>query len=232
MQRRLLAYLKDAPGIQVFSATHSNVFLDNTFVDRAFLTEYSDRILVRDATSKAQVLDDLGYSIADNLVADVLVLCEGPTDVVILKEMLMKTGVLGRYLIKFLILGGDNMNQIDLSVFAERSNTIALVDKDPCSGRVRRQFADKCDEHGIPVRVLQRYAIENYYTLRALRQVFGERVPADLEKLDHRKKLESQLGFNVKRSARDVAREMDLSELEGTDLYDFLREIEELAAAI
>jgi hypothetical protein len=65
------------------------------------------------------------------------------------------------------------MAQLDMSVFSQYYSIVALVDQDPGSGHTRRKFVEKCEEHGIPVTRLQRYAIENYFTARALKQIFN-----------------------------------------------------------
>ena len=130
MQRRLLAYLSRVEDRIFFISTHSNVFLDPTFVGKVVTTSFNERVCPVDSTNKAFVLADLGYAVADNLVSDYLILCEGPSDVPVLAEFLTQMGVFDRFNIKLLPLGGDIMDQIDLSVFAERSRVRALVDKD------------------------------------------------------------------------------------------------------
>lgn len=227
MQRRLLAYLKGRTDRQFFVSTHSSVFLDNAYVDRVFFTSFTNEVLVDDATSRASLLDDLGYSVVDNLVSDLIVLVEGPSDTPVLEELLYKMGVLGKYDIKFWPLGGDIMDQVDLSVFAQRYKILALVDKDPKSARVRRRFAEKCRESGIALRQLKRNAIENYFTVPALRAVFGGQIPLDVTSIAPNQRLDEQIGINVKRNNRRVARAMSLTDLAGSDLLDFLHEIQE-----
>lgn len=229
MQRRLLAHLRQIDDRQFCFTTHSNVFLDNALIDRILVTSYEQgQIVIRDGTSRASILDDLGYSVADNIVSDLVILVEGPNDVPILEEFLKKMGAYESYNIKIWPLGGDIMDQLDLEVLAEGYQLIALLDKDPGSSKVRRRFARNCGELGIPVHQLKRYAIENYFSLRALREVFGAQIPDSIKTLDQRRKLEGQLEFSVKNNNRRIARAMRLEEIAGTDLERFLKRVIEM----
>ena len=222
MQRRLLEHVASKTELQFIISTHSNVFLDSTYVDHLILTRYSGKILVEDCTSRARLLSDLGYSISDNLVSDVVVLCEGPTDVPVLQEYLRKLKVWGRFNVRVLPMGGDIMDQIDLEVFSERARVMALIDRDDKSSKVRGRFVSKCNKLGIDVHWLRRYSIESYFSPRALRSVLGEACVESGFTVDPRTKLENQLGFRVKGNNRRIAKEMTLEELHDTDLMDFL----------
>jgi hypothetical protein len=231
MQRRLLSFLRDETVKQYFLTTHSNVFVNNALVDRVYFTSTAGAINVSDETSRASILDDLGYSVTDNLVSDLVVLVEGPTDTPIVEEFLRKLGMYGRFEIKIWPLGGDIMDQLDLSVFAGHYKMLALVDGDPGSARVRRRFEERCREYGITVHRLSRYAIENYFTIDALRTVFHAQVPSSLNVLDPAISVEQQVGFNVKKSNRKVAQAMSVGDIEGTDLAQFFDVVREKLGA-
>lgn len=70
MQKKLLYYLREETNKQFFMSTHSNVFLNNALTDKVLFTTFDGKIVIDDATSRASILDDLGYSVADNLVSD------------------------------------------------------------------------------------------------------------------------------------------------------------------
>lgn len=228
MQRRLLYYLRNSTDKQFLITTHSNIFLDNALIDRVFFASFEDSVQVNDVTSKASILDDLGYSITDNLVSDLIILVEGPTDAPILEEYLIKMGLYEPYDIKIWPLGGDIMDQLDLSVFAQNYTIIGLIDSDPKSKNIRDRFIRKCEEQSIDVVRLNRYAIENYYTLQVLKEVFGSQIEETITKIEPKKKLEDQIGINVKKNNRKLAKAMDLKDIEGTDLYDFFVKVKEL----
>ncbi|HEX8398111.1 MAG TPA: AAA family ATPase [Pyrinomonadaceae bacterium] len=228
MQRRLLYFLREETEKQFFMTTHSNVFLNNAFLDKVFFTSFKDSIVVNDATKRASILDDLGYSVTDNLVSDLVILVEGPSDVGVVEEFLIKLGLYGNYNIKILPLGGDIMDQVDISVFGDKNSVIALVDKDPGSERVRKKFIANCKRLGFPYHRLSRYAIENYFTVNALRSVFHGQISDKLTEIEPDKKLFDQIKMDVKKNNRKIAKAMSLDDIKDTDLYKFFTKIERL----
>ena len=170
-----------------------------------------------------------GYSIADNLVSDLVVLCEGPKDKPVLEEFFQKMGLLDRSNIKVWPLGGDIMDQLDLSVFQESHKLIALVDNDPGSAAIRKRFQKKCEELKIPVTRLKRYALENYFSIAAISAYMKGQMPAGITELASDKPVSGQLGFEVKKNGGKIAKEMKLEDLKGTDLEEFLNQVAKLA---
>ena len=226
MQRKLLIYLKNhATDKQFFLTTHSNIFLNNSLVDKIIYTYFEDSVKVDDATSKVSILNDLGYTVTDNLVSDLIILVEGPKDRPIIEEFMLKMGILKKYDIKIWPLGGDIMNQVDLSVFAEKYKIIALIDKDIQSRKIRDRFIENCNKYSIPVHKLKRYAIENYFTIDALRNVYGSEINEEISKIKTNVKLEAQLGFNVKKKNREIVKQMSLDDIKSTDFYEWLEKI-------
>ncbi|MDJ1468150.1 ATP-dependent nuclease [Xanthocytophaga flava] len=229
VQRKLLGYFNRLKDKQFFITTHSNVFLDSNFVDRIFHTSIEDGGLkLKDTTNKAILLQDLGYSVFDNLVADLIILVEGPSDKPVLEDFLTKMDIWGKYNIKIWALGGDIMDKQDLKVFSESATVIALVDNDPGSDDKRKAFIENCQVVKIDAHRLKRYSIENYFTLEALRKELGERIPSDLSTIDPDKKLEKQINWDCKKSNRNIVRQMSLDDILGTDLYDFLEKVRKL----
>ncbi len=202
MQRRLLSFFKEHDDKQYFLTAHSNIFVNNAYVDKVFFTHFEDSIKVDDATSRASILNDIGYDVTDNLVSDLVILVEGPKDTPFVEEFLIKFGLPDKYNIKIWPLGGDIMDQLDLSVLAQQYKLIALVDKDPASKTIRRRFMANCKELGIPVHQTQRYAIENYFSLKVIREVFENQVDEAIVVLDPKIKLEDQ---DVSEAARIMA---------------------------
>lgn len=225
MQRKLLFYLREKTNKQFFITTHSNVFLNNSLVDKVFFTRFNNSVEVDDATNKTFVLNDLGYAITDNLVSDLIILVEGPKDTPVLEEFFLKMGLSKTHDIKIWPLGGDIMDQVDLSVFTQNYSILALVDSDPESSRVRKKFIDNCKKYEFEVQQLKRYAIENYFTLKAIKEVFGSQIDSSIIEIVPDKKLEDQIGINVKKNNRKIAQKMMLSDIEGTDLYEFFEKV-------
>jgi energy-coupling factor transporter ATP-binding protein EcfA2 len=228
MQRKLLIFMRGMKDKQFFISTHSNVFLDAAFVDKVLFTTYRKQIEITDETRRAFVLSDLGYQVSDNLVSDAIVLVEGPKDVPVIGEFLHLLGVSDRYAVKYWPLGGDIMDQLDLTVFSERYKIMALVDSDPGSKSIRDKFVEKCKQASIPVRKLERYALENYFSIRALQQIYKGQFPSSVTELAPNVRLDKQLGFDVKQKNRQIARAMTLEDLQGTDLLQFLNDVKTL----
>jgi ACT domain-containing protein len=125
-------------------------------------------------------------------------------------------------------LGGDVMAQLDLSVFAQKYKIVALIDKDPKSGHIRDKFAENCAAARVESFRLQRYSIENYFSVRALKEVFKGQIQDTLTAIDPDIKLEKQIGLNIKNNNKKIAQAMTLKEIEGTDLHDFLLKVQEI----
>jgi hypothetical protein len=176
------------------------------------------------------LLSELGYSITDNLVSDVIVLCEGPTDKTVLEELFQTIGLSSAINIKIWPLGGDIMDQLDLSVFSQSYKVLALIDNDPGSAPIRKRFLERCEELNIDCHRLKRYALENYFSLRAIKEVIGE-PPNKIDELDPNRSVTEQLGFQVKRNGAKIAKEMRLDEITGTDLYEFLDKVSKVSTA-
>ncbi|HEX6040668.1 hypothetical protein, partial [Longimicrobium sp.] len=124
---------------------------------------------------------------------------------------------------------GDNMEHLDLSVFAERNRLIALIDHDPGSDPVRKRFITKCEHLGIPIHRLKRYSIESYFSLRALREFYKGQIPKDIQELPHDRPAEDVLKVGLKRNSRRIGELMRLDELAGTDLLQFIEKVEKLS---
>ena len=85
----------------------------------------------------------------------------------------------------------------------------------------RAGFLKACQETGIKCHVLERRAIENYLTDKAVKRIKSEKYRAlgQFEKLD-----DVALSWSKSENWR-IAREMSLTDLEGTDLGKFISEL-------
>lgn len=231
-QKKLLRYIKSLKSKQFIITTHSSIFLDTRIVDKIFYCSKDNEVLLSDQTSKSEIINSLGYSVSENLVADVIVLLEGPTDIPVIQEMLNWLGVNNNFNIKFWPLGGDIMASLDLSVFAERNNVFALVDSDPGSSVQRTRFIRNCEEYGINCKKLERYSIENYFSLQALREVFQDQIPDSIQDISPTDSVDEQIGFKdkgktIKTKNSQIIKNMKVEDIERTDILDFLNEIKE-----
>lgn len=231
-QRRLLSVLHETSKTQnkqFIIASHSNVFLDFNYVDQLYQVVNNGSISVQDFTSKALLLNDLGYSISENLTSDLVILVEGPTDKPVIEEFLVQLGLYSAYSIKVWALGGNIMANQDLSVFSENYKVIALIDQDPESNDIREQFITNCTNNNIDVHRLKRYSIENYFTLNALKKVFKDKFPNELTQIDEKVPLKNQLNFDIKKYNRTIAKEISFDkDIKETDLGEFFLKVEKL----
>lgn len=228
MQRRLLSFFREQKDKQYFITTHSNIFVNNAYVDRVFFTQFKESVVVDDATSRASILNDIGYDVTDNLVSDLVIFVEGPKDVPFIEEFLIKYDLVNKNNIKIWSLGGDIMAQLDLSVFAQNYKLIALIDQDPASAHIRKKFMENCEALNIPVHQTERYAVENYFPLNILREVFVNQIDESVNVLDPKIKLEEQIKINVKNNSRKISQRMQLEDIQGTDMEAFFGKIAQL----
>lgn len=229
MQRRLLNFIAGVKDKQFIFSTHSNIFLNPNMANRVFYTEIVEgNVKISDETSKSMILQGLGYETVDNLVSDVIVLTEGPYDIPVLSTICQWQGLLPKYNVKFWPIGGDIMSTLDLTAISDRKNVIALIDNDPGSDKARRLFMENCKENSIFCQRLKKYSIENYFSLESLKKVYGAQIDASITTLDPDKKLEAQIGLNVKKKNYNIIKNMTLDELKSTDLYEFILRIESL----
>lgn len=139
--------------------------------------------------------------------------------------------------ISHVLLGGSMMVYFDPKPFSEIRNVFTLLDLDTTNEDAQKKFIKSCEAEGIHPSKLKRYCIENYYTLDAIRQVFGDIVPAKLKSLDENvppwkqlvddKHDESWWKGELKSARRITAilENMNLSDIEGTDLLEFCTKI-------
>jgi hypothetical protein len=119
---------------------------------------------------------------------------------------------------------------LDLSVFAERNNVFALVDSDPGSSVQRTRFMNNCAESGIYCKKLERYSVENYFTLQAIREAFPDQIATEIQYISPKKAVDVQLGFKEKNKTikirnAEIVKHMNISDIDGTDLRAFLTDI-------
>lgn len=233
-QKKLLSYFQAERSKQFFISTHSAVFLDPSLVDKIFYCQNNGEISVTDQTSKSKIINSLGYSVTDNLISDLIILLEGPTDIPIIQKILSWNEILDKFNIKYWPLGGDIMACLDLSVFAERKNVFALVDSDPGSGKIRTKFLRNCKNNGIYAKQLTRYSIENYFTLDAIREVFPNKIKASITNLDPNESVDKQIGFkingeenskSIKSKNGDIISRMKPEDIQNTDLQKFVDDV-------
>ncbi|MBN2510762.1 MAG: ATP-binding protein [Spirochaetales bacterium] len=234
MQKRFLTFLKGVENKQFILSTHSYIFLNPSVVDRIFYVQYTgSEVQVTDETENAKVLFNLGYSISDHLIADAIVIVEQPSDIPVIGRVLHWAGLNRRFNINYFPLSGDVRAYLDLGIFSRRQNVIALTFSREENEVATSRFYKNCEKMGIKVWRLERASIENYFSLPALRKVFGDKIPADITRLEPHISVDAQIGFSlehksVKTHNSEIIHAMSEEEVEGTDLYDFCHQVKKV----
>ncbi len=241
LQRKLLEKLADY-GVQIIASTHSPTVL-NWFASkggRIFRTEFDadkKQITARQVpglTEQRTLLESIGASPADVLLADKLLLVEGANDVPVFKAWLEKAPSLGRQNVAVLPLGGsaaDSPN-FDLGQFRNLHWKIrAILDSERTSEHAepkkeRLEIKDKLEKVRVTCHLTERRATENYFTPQALKKVYGD-CPDNVERFgDPNLEKQGVKGFAKSRNG-EVARAMEWAEIGSTDIggqiEEFLR---------
>jgi len=183
-----------------------------------------------EATSNlAEFLGEMSFLGHKEIGFDSVLLVEGITDALVVRQFLRKLKKDGRVLI--LPLGGSALINGNIGTELNEIQRIspklnALIDSEKSSEgaalpRPRREFLKLCEELNIHCHILERRAIENYLSSRAIAEEKGAKYRA-LRPFELLKDVEN--GWAKSDSWR-IARRMDASDLDRTDLGPFLHSL-------
>lgn len=217
----------------VLFATHS-IGLARSSADKIYSIHLIDgekrKISEFEATQNlVEFLGELNFSGYRELGFDKILLVEGPTDVKTIQQFLRCYKI--DHKIVILPLGGKS--RINGSVGPEleeikriSENRYVLIDSERTAPGEElqprlKEFIKVCEQAGVKCHVLERRAIENYFTDRAVKMVKGDKYHA-LGPYDSRDKISP--GVNKNENWR-IAREMNSEELKASDLGIFLNSL-------
>jgi predicted ATPase len=174
-------------------------------------------------------LGELGYAGYRDLGFDSVLLVEGPSDLATVDELLRILGIRGKSVL--LHLGGSSTIRADADrTLAEirhlTDRVAAVIDSERTSadsrlGLDRTGFIEACVRSGVDCHVLQRRALENYMTDRAVREAFGTEARA-LQPYESLK----EAGWPwAKADTWRIASRLRRDEIADTDLGAFLQEV-------
>ncbi|MFC1980455.1 hypothetical protein ACFLVS_06445 [Chloroflexota bacterium] len=217
----------------IMFATH-NIGLARVIAERIYsfrldnqgLSEVQDLEVV---SSLSEFLGELSFSGYRDLGFDKLLLVEGPKDVKTIQQLLRKYNK--DHEIVLLPLGGSSLiNATSEGELHEikriTDNIFALIDseRDALDAPLppdRQAFHKMCENVSIHCHILERRAIENYLSDKAIKTVKGQKY-CSLEPYEKLEKL--PLGWGKQENWR-IAREMTREELGKTDLGKFLNDL-------
>lgn len=193
---------------------------------RRIQSNESDVRRLEDTPTPAEFLGELGFSGYQELGYDQVLLVEGPSDVLMMQQLLRLYRA--DHKVVLLHLGGSATINGDAAPLLQEITRLsgrvsAVVDSERSSkeadpeGRVLA-FAGICKELGVDCHVLARLAAENYLTHRAVTIVKGEKYRA-LQPYEHRTEADPTWAKNENWR---IASEMTLDEIAATDLGEFL----------
>ncbi|PYV47845.1 MAG: hypothetical protein DMG92_15400 [Acidobacteria bacterium] len=174
----------------------------------------------------AEFLGELSFSGYKELGFDRILLVEGPTEVRTIQQFLRMLKKEHRVIL--LPLGGSSLingvSELELEELKRISEKVsALIDSERSSpgetlSSARENFQRSCVAANINCHVLERRATENYFSESAIKTAVGSQhaALAPYERLKDR-----QSRWNKSQNWK-IARDMTLSEIEGTDLKIFL----------
>ena len=195
---------------------------DRVYIVRAEGPGQSRVSEMADTPRLAEALGELSFFGYREVGYDKVLLVEGPKDVTAAQQLLRACGKSQSAVI--LPLGGNSMINAGaeeqlLEVTRISDNVLVLLDSERDRPHApipqdRQAFAELCARIGINCHILERRAIENYFTTSAVQKVMGEKYSA----LQPYEVLKDATPAWAKRDNWRIAREMTRGELEPTDL--------------
>ena len=178
----------------------------------------------------SEFLGELSYAGYKDIGFHKVLLVEGSSEVRTIQQFLRKYDK--DHKIVLLSLGGSDLIKSSSSIELEEINRIthdnisALIDSelkslDDTLCKDRQDFLNNCKEANIDCHILERRAIENYFSDRAIKVIKGEKYQA----LTPYEKLEEASPSWGKQENWRIAREMNLEEINNTDLGKFLQSL-------
>ena len=234
LQKRFLNFLKSIQDKQFIISTHSNIFLNPSIVDAIYYIQYEkSEVKVSNETENSRILYNLGYSISEHLIADVVVLVEHASVIPVLNAVFSWIELDKHFNINYFPLSGNVRAYLDLSIFSGKQNIVALTCTRSDSEVETARFYHNCENINIEIFRLNRASVENYFTVSALKKVFGSEIPDDIEAIEHHISVDAQIGFSLKHKSvkthnSQIIQAMSLDDIEGTDLLKFCTRIHKL----
>ncbi len=178
----------------------------------------------------AEFVGSLSFSSYQELGFEKILLVEGVTDVKIIQQFLRQYHK--EHEIVLLPLGGNSLidpkREVELQEIKRISPKVsALIDSERSSqdeslGTKRQRFVAMCEKAKIKCKVLERRAMENYFSDRAVKKVKNSNAYRSLDPFESLTDVSP--GWSKEENWR-IAREMTLEELDSTDLGEFLKKL-------
>jgi predicted ATPase len=200
---------------------------DAVYGVRRLAQSKSEIYSLEDMPRLSEFVGELSFFGYRELGFDKILLVEGPTDVRTMQQFLRMVGKDHKVVI--LHLGGSAMingkRDVELQEIRRISDHVfALIDSERTSAGAaissdRGEFQARCQAAQISCTILQRRAIENYLSEQAVKTIKGDNYRA----LGPYEDLKAVSPAWAKEENWKIARAMSISDLDSTDLKDFLQ---------
>lgn len=228
LQRELINFIASKSNGRALFATHS-VGLARTMADAVYVSKRSNKISsikpFESVIGLAEYLGELSFSSWREFGCDAVLLVEGPKDIRTMLSLLSQHVDGTR--IAILPVGGSQLLDAgcgqDLAELKRiHSHIFVLIDRETDNLEKtepkRLAFIKECDKLGITCCMLERRAIENYFTADAIRNVISDSARA-LE--PYERFAGSDVGWG-KNDGWKIAKEIKWKDLQITDLGAFI----------
>ncbi|WP_248896122.1 ATP-dependent nuclease [Haloplanus halobius] len=184
-ERKMLDALRgiSEEGGQIMLTTHSEVFIDRTEKGRLYIVkrENGESQFEQVEEDAFRAVDEIGAKNSDLLQSDFVLYVEGPSDARIIEEVCRNAFESwdSRNVIIQHLGGTGNLEYCDPGDLKKINRDCAfLLDSDRESAddepnSVARDIQIEAEEEGIPCMILDRTAIENYFSAQGVNEVFG-----------------------------------------------------------
>lgn len=229
LTRRFVRVLREVCTMQhkqIFLSTHATLFLREpnlgNFYHIAKSRHYQTTLRRVDQLTLLEGMDILNASPETVLQSDVIIYVEGPWDIGVLKEFLAKFPELTYTVSTVMHLGGGAMGNSNVDPVALKMHnplSFVLIDSERKKPNgpadpAHQDFLNRCHAAHLSCTMLERAAMENYFTPRALRAVFGDKIPASFETHAFKSLAAQGLRWYDKIMNAKVARKMTRAEIE------------------
>ena len=183
LQKRLIREIKrSSRKHQFFITTHSNILISMPLNQKIYYVrkkdDFSHAELRNTKSGLYDILNEIGAKASDLLQSNGVIWVEGPSDIVILKEWLMKLGVSQSDFdqISFIFYGGSLINHVKFAKLLDvNRNCVVIQDSDKTSKNAtlydnKKQIIKECESLGIYCWTTHVREIENYFTMNAIKK--------------------------------------------------------------
>lgn len=232
LQRAMVEFIESIASDGVLFATHSIGLARATAEYLYSVTTGKDHCASIKPFERApklpEFLGEMSFSTYQELGFSRLLFVEGKSDVGPIRQWLRELNN-DHEVVVFSLGGSSGISALPSEIGEAKrvcENISVILDRDtddsnsaPNAERIAAKAA--CDEAGVPVLILERRALENYFPDNAVKKALGPTATA-LEPFERPKAKWAEFGYGKSHHNPAIAAEIRVEDLKGTDLFRFL----------